>query len=111
MAVIIPILVKNSTYKINSVTKKAIDKIVNNQNDYFLAQYENLTPYQQKVLKAIHEKNSNVFTKDYSEQYHLSPVSSIQRALERLLKEGILEKQGNIYQFTDPFFKIWLEDM
>ena len=94
-----------------SVLKKAIGKIVNNQNDYFLAQYESLTSYQQKVLKAIREKNSNVFTKDYSEQYHLSPVSSTQRALERLMKEGILEKQENIYQFTDPFFKIWLKDM
>lgn len=90
---------------------KAVDKIVTNQNDYFSSLYENLTSYQKKVLKAIHVDNVNVLSSDYSNRFRLTSTSSTQRALERLVKDGMIEKVADNWQFTDPFFKIWLNQM
>ena len=89
----------------------AIDKILINQNDYYLSYYEDLTAYQKKVLHAILQDNKNIFNAGYIEKYRLHAVSSVQRAVERFIKDGVLEKKGNIYFFTDPFFPAWLEKM
>ena len=89
----------------------AVDKIVNNQHDYFLNLLENLTSYQQKVLKAIEANGENILSSDYSERNRLKSPSSTQRAVERLIKDDIIEKIDNTYFFRDPFFKIWLKEM
>lgn len=76
--------------------------------DYFIQPFEELTAHQQRVLLAISEENKNIFTASFAERFHLSPVSSIQRSLQKLLKKGILSKQGGVYFFDDPFFKLWI---
>lgn len=95
----------------DKIMEQAINKIINNQNDYFMKQFEILTAHQQRVLLAICEENKNVFTTDFAEKFHLSPVSSTQRSLQRLLKEGILTKSSDVYNFNDPFFRLWLKKM
>jgi uncharacterized protein len=87
---------------------KAIDKIITNQNDYFMKQYELLTAHQQRVLLAVTKENRNVFTAGFAEKYHLNPVSSTQRSIQKLCKEAILTKHSDTYHFNDPFFKLWL---
>lgn len=89
----------------------AIDKVLINQNDYYLTWYEKLTAYQKKVLHAIHQDNKNIFNAAYTDKYRLHAVSSVQRAVERFIRDGVLEKKGNAYIFTDPFFPAWLEKM
>jgi len=91
------------------VLERAVDKIINNQGDFFMRQYEILTSHQQRVLVAVCEENRNVFTSDFAERFHLTPISSTQRSLEKLLKEGILSKSGDTYNFNDPFFRLWLK--
>lgn len=94
----------------DSILVEAINKVVINQNDYFLQILNTITPYQQKVLKSILEDNKNIFTSSYIKKHKLTSASSVQRAVERLLKEEIVEKNENEYLFSDPFFKIWLEE-
>lgn len=91
-----------------AVQRKAVQKILINQADYFTSQYERLTTHQRNVLKAISSENENVFNAGFVEKYNLNAISSVQRSVERLLAEGILVRQQNTYLFTDPFFKMWL---
>jgi hypothetical protein len=93
------------------VLKAAVGKILNNQSDYFLTMFENLTSYQQKVLKAIQANGENILSSDYAKHYRLKSPSSTQRAVERLIKDDIIEKLGSTYFFRDPFFKIWLNEV
>lgn len=93
------------------ILDKAIDKIIRNQNDYFMKQYEELTAHQQRVMVAVSQENKNIYTSDFSERFHLSPVSSTQRSIQRLLKEGILSKNADEYNFNDPFFRLWVKKM
>jgi|APMed6443717190_1056831.scaffolds.fasta_scaffold51713_1 AAA+ ATPase superfamily predicted ATPase len=90
------------------ILNKAINKIVMNQNDYFMNQYERLTAHQQRVLLAVCEESKNIYTSEFAERFHLNPVSSTQRSIQRLLKDGILSKNADSYNFNDPFFRLWL---
>lgn len=87
---------------------KAINKILDNQNDYYLMLYDNLTVPQRNLLMALIQENTNVFSRDYSQKYNLSSGSSTQRALSALIDAYIIEKSGNEYRFSDPFFPKYL---
>lgn len=92
----------------NTLVDAAINKLIMNQNDYFTKQYEELTAHQQRVLVAVSEENKNLFTAEFADKFHLSPVSSTQRSVQKLLKTGILTKNGASYDFNDPFFRLWV---
>lgn len=95
-----------------AVTGAFIDETVKialwHQTDYYMALMQELTGYQQKVLHAIAQENSGVFTREYAEEYYLSAGSSTQRALNKLIDRNILKKLGNAYYFVDPLFSVWL---
>ncbi|MEA3499397.1 MAG: ATP-binding protein [Candidatus Marinimicrobia bacterium] len=96
--------------KINEkILDKAIDKIINNQTDYYVELFEKISNYQKKLLLALIKENSNIFSKDFSEKYNMSSVSSTQRAVNRLIEIGIIEKIGNNFTFSDPLFKRFLK--
>lgn len=91
-----------------NVLENAIARIIMNQNDYFMMQYEKLTAHQQRVLLAICEENRNIYTTEFAERFHLTPVSSTQRSVQRLLKDGILSRNADSYNFNDPFLRLWI---
>jgi len=86
----------------------ALQRVLENQNDYYVTLYENLTLYQRRVLEATIRDNKNIFSKEYSVTHKLSTTSSTQRAIEALVGYGIIEKEDKSYQFSDPFFSKWL---
>ena len=87
----------------------AVQKIINNQTDYFGTLYHGLTPLQQKIIQALSQEGRGLFTEDYKQRYNLPAASSTQRAIERLLSLGLIEKEVKGYDFSDPFFKQWLK--
>lgn len=96
--------------KINEkILDKAIDKIINNQTDYYVELFEKISNYQKKLLLALIKENSNIFSRDFSEKHNMSSVSSTQRAVNRLIEIGIIEKIGNNFTFSDPLFKRFLK--
>jgi hypothetical protein len=97
----------------NKIENKDIDKavqgIISGQTDYYLELYDKLSQYQKKVLIALLEGGNEVYSKKFAEKHRLSSVSSTQRAISRLINEGILEKEQKGFQFSDPFFKRYLK--
>ncbi len=88
---------------------KAIDNIITNQQDYFLQLLESLTNYQKKVLFALTRETKNLFSNDYATRHRLGAISSTKRALDKLVKIGIIEKTGTTLEFSDPFFPLFLK--
>ena len=80
------------------VKRQDIDDVVNRvieaQSDYYIELYTNLSAYQKRVLFAISKSGSNIFSKEYSENYSLSTVSSTQRAVQKLIDLAIIKKNG-----------------
>lgn len=86
----------------------AIDKILNNQQDYYIQILDNLSLYQKKVLQALIKSREKIFSEEYRKNYDLGATSSTQRALERLIELEIVEKNEGRIEFTDPFFPVFL---
>lgn len=81
------------------------DKILDRKNDFYFELFDRQTAYQKKLLKALAISGQNVFSNEYSHRFRLSAASTTQKALAGLVNNGIIEKHGHIYNFTDPFFK------
>ena len=102
--------------RINEKTKiekkdidSAVNRLIDAQSDYYLELYSNLSSYQKKVLFAICESGSNIFSKEYTAKYGLSTGSSTQRAVQKIVDLAIVEKSGEEYLFSDPFFKKYVQ--
>lgn len=86
-----------------------VDKIIDQQYDYYLEIFNKLSPYQKKVLRALTNSAENVYSSEYTLQHDLSGASSTQRAIAKLTDIGIINKQQNSFSFTDPFFRMFLQ--
>ena len=94
------------------VTEGIIDDSVRNvlahNNDYYMEVFENRSPSQKQLLKALSCDGKNIFSADYIKKYRLPAISTIQRSVKNLIDKGIVEKKGNEYFIADPFFKMFM---
>jgi AAA+ ATPase superfamily predicted ATPase len=91
------------------MVKLATANMLSNLQDYFLQIWEKLSNYQKQVLAALTFDNSNLFTKEFQSKYHLTSVSGTQRAIDKLIELELVYKDGQRYEFTDPFLKRYIE--
>ncbi len=90
------------------VVEKAVNLILDNQADYYYTLFDQLTSYQRSVLHAFLQEQNNIYSKEYTQRYGLSSVSSTQRAMKRLVELDIIEKSDDKHIFSDPFFPLYL---
>lgn len=66
----------------------------------------------QLLVALAQEESSQVqlYSNDFLQSHNLGSASSVQRAVKRLQEEEILEKVDGEYQYTDVFFKRWIEE-
>jgi uncharacterized protein len=88
---------------------QAVTNILNNQQDYFHQIIDQLSPYQKKVLRALSSEHKMVYSQQFMKKYDLGAVSSTQRAVEKLINDGIIEKNQESISFSNPFFLKYLQ--
>ena len=94
----------------NDSVQFAIDKILNNQSELYIKIWETLSLNQKALLNAFLRSGiRGIYSQKYIETNQLSSVSTIQRSVKSLIEKGVIEKYEDKYQFTDIFFKYWLE--
>jgi len=88
----------------------SFDESLTNEDAYFRQVWEELPLTQRKLLIAIaKEGGKHILSGDFLLGNSLGPVSSVQLAAKALTQQkGILDKIKDEYQFTDPFFRIWI---
>jgi hypothetical protein len=66
----------------------------------------------QLLIALAQEESSEVqlYSNDFLQRHNLGSASSVQRAVARLQEEEILEKVDGEYQYTDVFFKRWIQE-
>ena len=92
----------------NELINKCAEKIVDLKSDYYYEQFDRLSSYQKKLLKALIKSGENIFSADYAKQFRLSAVSTTQKAIAGLIESGIIEKTEGSYFIGDPFMKQFL---
>ena len=101
--------VNSQTY----ITKEMIDECAQRlfilKSDYYLELFNNRSSNQKQLLKALTIESKNIFSSAYIKKHRLSAVSTLKNSVKELINYGIIEKKGDEYFITDPFFKMFIE--
>ena len=85
-----------------------IEELVKGQSDYFERLWEQLSLRQRALLQALAERGpSALLSQTVREEYRLGPASTVQKALQSLDSQDILDRYRAAYFFLDPLFAIW----
>jgi len=87
----------------------AVESILNLKSDYYWELTNKQTSYRKKVLKALSQSVIELFSKHTTDKFNLGAVSSTQKALESFIEDGIVERIGKKYEFSDPFYRRFIQ--
>ena len=95
------------------ITKDVIDecahKLLDLKSDYYLELFTNRSLSQKQLLKALTIDNKNIFSAAYIKKHRLPALSTLQKSIKELIYNGIVERKGEEYFITDPFFRVFIE--
>jgi uncharacterized protein len=84
-------------------------ELVIGQAEYFERLWEQLTSKQRAVLQALSQRGpTDLLSQACREQYRLGAASSVQKALQSLDSQDILDRYHGQYFFLDPLFAHWV---
>jgi len=88
---------------------KALELIMEREEDLFAVEWENLTSNQKKALKLIVEKEGKfLYDEAMLSKYELK-IGSLRKTLLSLLEKDIIDKKEDAYYIQDPLFEHWLK--
>ena len=87
---------------------EAIQRVLSLKSEYYWELTYKQTAYRKKVLFAISQSVSEIFSIQTSKKFNLGATSSTQKAMNVLIEEGIIERKQSNYVFSDPFYKIFI---
>lgn len=93
-----------------SFLPEAYRNVITSQEHVYLEILSNLAPIQKAVLQAIAKEGvaENITSFDFVRKYSLRSASSVQSAVNALLKSDILTRTAAGYRVYDYFFADWL---
>ena len=99
----------------SSVTKDIVDKcvsrIVTMKSDYFMELFGNQSVSKKQLLTALSTNGENIFSESYRRAHRLPSSATLQRAEKGLVNDGVIDKTDGEHFITDPFFKIFLQNI
>ncbi|MFQ5899197.1 MAG: ATP-binding protein [Candidatus Methylomirabilia bacterium] len=88
---------------------RVIDRLVASQSVLYERMWEQLTLLQRAVLRAVTQRGKNgLLSAAVREAHGLGPPSSVQKALQSLHTQDILDRYKNEYFLVDPIFAAWI---
>lgn len=87
---------------------QAIDAVVRSENAHFTLLWDNASRTQRLVLQALALEPGRVYGGDYRARHDLPAASSVQRAVEQLHAEELLERNASGYAIAEPFLREWV---
>src|SRR5438128_1067627 len=86
-----------------------VGELVRGQAEYFERLWEQLTSRQRAVLQALSQQGpADLHSQAGREQYRLGPASTVQKALQALDSQDIIDRYHGDYFFVDPLFANWI---
>ncbi len=86
-----------------------VNELVQGQAEYFERLWEQLTSRQRAVLQALSQRGpADLFSQAARDQYRLGAASTVQKALQSLDSQDILDRYHGEYFFVDPLFANWV---
>jgi hypothetical protein len=87
----------------------ALDKLLRSEHAHFSLVWEKAARAQRLVLQALAAEPDRPLVREYRHRHGLPGASSVQRALEALVKDELVAKDGRgEYRIAEPFLVEWL---
>jgi uncharacterized protein len=90
--------------------ERALDRVLRSENAHFTRLWETSSRNQRQVLQALAQEPLRATTsEEYRRRHGLPPPSSVQKALDRLVSEEVVVKEGRgAYRIAEPFLADWI---
>ncbi len=92
----------------DEIVTQATDLIVRSHDNDYERLWNTLNRTDMIILTGIASITSSPLSEDFSKSFDAGAVTTIFSALQRLVKKGLLVKEGTLYIIDDPFFKRWI---
>ena len=87
---------------------QAIERVLKLKADYYWELTNKQTSFRKRILYTLSQSVTEVFSNQTAKNYNLGAASSTQKALEVFIDDGIIEKNQNSYEFSDPIYKVFI---
>ncbi|MCJ7448582.1 MAG: ATP-binding protein [Bacteroidales bacterium] len=90
------------------VEAAAYEIVMSHDNDFELL-WNTLNRTDMMVLTGMSAGNISPLTDEFSRLYGTGAASTVFSTLQRLVKKGMIIKEGSVYSIDDPFFSRWIQ--
>jgi len=90
------------------IVEAAADEIVTSHDNDFELLWNTLNRTDMIVLAGMSAGNLSPLADEFSRLYGSGAVSTVFSALQRLVRKGMIIKEGTSYYIDDPFFRRWI---
>ena len=87
---------------------EALTKVLRSEHAHFSLVWERASKAQRLVLEALAHEPGRPLSRDYARRHALPGSSTIQRALQALEREELVERQSGEWRIAEPFLGGWL---
>jgi len=91
--------------------RRVTRRLVASQTQYYERLWEQLTSRQRAVLQALADRGAEaLYSESVRREYVLGPASTVQKALQSLDAQDIIDRYQDRYFFLDPLFAVWIRE-
>lgn len=91
--------------------RRVTRRLVTSQAHYYERLWEQLASRQRAVLQALAERGAEaIYSESVRREHGLGPASTVQKALQSLDAQDIIDRYEDRYFFLDPLFAVWIRD-
>ncbi|MDR1809775.1 MAG: ATP-binding protein [Prevotella sp.] len=95
-----------------AITREIVDesvlRVLALKSDYYMELFEHQSKSKKQLLLALCSDGKNIFSETYIKANNLPSAATLQRAVVGLTNDGIIDRFGNEYFISDPFFKLFV---
>ena len=91
--------------------RRVTRRLVASQAQYYERLWEQLASRQRAVLQALAERGAEaLYSEAVRREHGLGPASTVQKALQSLDAQDLIDRYEDRYFFLDPLFAVWVRE-
>jgi hypothetical protein len=94
----------------SSEVSAAIREVMRNEEPLIRTLWNGLSAQQQDVLRVVSLDVQQMYASDVRDRYGLPGPSSVRKAIEALIRAGLLVRDEDAVRFDSPFFRAWVRE-
>jgi hypothetical protein len=87
---------------------RAVDKVLRSEHAHFSLLWDRASSAQRVVLQALAREPGRPLSEAYRSAYALPAVSTVQKALDALSREGLVARDRGFVRIAEPFLAEWI---